>query len=326
MIKVSVIVPIYKVENFITRCAKSLMEQTLNEVEYIFVNDASPDDSMVRLHDILSKYPDRQSFIRIIEHENNKGLPAARNSGLSIASGEYIFHCDSDDYVETDMLEKLYNAGANNDADIVWCDWFLALKYNNYYREEPCYKDSFEAIKGMLTGSMIYNVWNKLVKRELYLKNKIVFPEGNAMGEDLTMISLFAYSSKLCYVPKAFYHYVKLNTNSYTNSYSEVNIKALVSNIGKISSRLYDVYGDKLNLEICFLKLNSKLFLLLSKNIQMYKIWNTMFIEANLYIWKNSKQSVRLRCLEWLAYKKQYWIVWLHYWIICKFYYMMRYK
>ena len=117
--KVSVIIPIYGVEKFIGRCAKTLMQQTLKEVEYIFVNDATPDCSMKVLQEVLARYPERQNSVVVAVHETNKGLPAARNTGLQMAQGEYIFHCDSDDFVEPDMLETLYTEAVMHRADIV---------------------------------------------------------------------------------------------------------------------------------------------------------------------------------------------------------------
>ena len=102
--KVSVIVPIYKVEKFIEHSVRSLMEQTLPEVEYIFVNDASTDKSFAILKKVISEYTNRVRQIVFLEHKVNKGLPAARNTGLSVATGKYVFHCDSDDFIE--FLEK----------------------------------------------------------------------------------------------------------------------------------------------------------------------------------------------------------------------------
>ena len=109
MMKVSVIIPIYNVELFIERCVVSLMEQTLEEVELIFVDDASPDGSVNILREVVGRYPSRKDCVKIITHSENKGLPAARNTGLAEATGEYIFYCDSDDFVELDLLESLYN-------------------------------------------------------------------------------------------------------------------------------------------------------------------------------------------------------------------------
>ena len=98
--KVSVIVPIYKVERFIVKCADSLFSQTMDDVEFIFVDDASPDSSMRLLEECIRRHPEREGQIRILTHPENKGLPAARNTGLAVATGEYVFHCDSDDFVE----------------------------------------------------------------------------------------------------------------------------------------------------------------------------------------------------------------------------------
>lgn len=105
---VSVIVPVYGVEQFVEQCARSLFNQSLAEVEFIYVDDASPDKSIEKVKKVLKEFPNRETQVKIIHHDVNKGLPAARNTGLSVATGEYVFHCDSDDYVESQMLERLY--------------------------------------------------------------------------------------------------------------------------------------------------------------------------------------------------------------------------
>ena len=173
-ISVSVIVPIYKVESFIVRCVESLFNQSLSEgVEFIFVNDATPDRSIELLQERLSFFPCRKEQVVLLDHTENKGLPAARNTGLSVAKGEYVFQCDSDDFLETEGLEKMYKAAKEQEADIVWCDWFLSFEKNERYMRQPAYETAMDALKGMLSGAMKYNVWNKLVKRQLYVDNHI---------------------------------------------------------------------------------------------------------------------------------------------------------
>ncbi len=103
MIKVSVIIPVYNVEKYIEHCARSLMEQTLMDIEYIFVDDCTPDHSMEILQRVLTDYPERLESIRIIHHTQNSGLATVRNTGLQSAQGEYIKHCDRADWVEPDM-------------------------------------------------------------------------------------------------------------------------------------------------------------------------------------------------------------------------------
>ena len=189
------------------------------------MDDCSPDKSIAIIQRVIKEYPDR--FIKIISHKTNKGLPAARNTGLKTATGEYIFHCDSDDWIESDMLEILYQTAKKKNADIVWCDWFLSFEKNERYMKQPQYTSSMEALKGMLSGAMKYNVWNKLIRRELYTANNISFPAGYGMGEDMTILKLFACAQTVTYLPKAFYHYVKLNTTAFSNTYSEKHLAEL---------------------------------------------------------------------------------------------------
>ena len=255
--KVSVIVPIYKVERFIARCVTSLMKQTLQDVEYIFVDDATPDQSLSILQEVLVAYPERKKYVKILHHKDNQGLPAARNTGLEVSEGEYIYHCDSDDYVEPDMLETLYNEALKNNADIVWCDWFLTFGQNERYMKQPNYNTPLEAVKAMLGGAMKFNVWNKLVKRELYQKNAITFPAGFSMGEDMTMILPFVFAKKNHYVPKAFYHYVKTNSGAYTQNHSERHLKDLQYNVARVEMTLRQRLGASLDKEIAFFKLET---------------------------------------------------------------------
>ena len=327
MPKVSVIIPIYGVERFIQRCVKSLMEQTLDDIEYIFVNDSTKDKSMDLLTTVLKKYPQRIKQIIIKNHSENHGLPAARNTGLAIASGEYIFHCDSDDFVESDMLEKLYKEAKRGDADIVWCDWYLTFAQNERYMKQPNYHTAEEALKGILCGSMKYNVWNKLIKRDLYINNNIVFPSGHGMGEDMTIIQLFTCANKVAYVDKAFYHYVKTNTQAFSQTYSERYLTDLKYNADRTISYIQDKYSYNLEKELAYFKLATKFpFLISNGKNGLYKLWKTWYPEANNYILSNKYISARSRIVQWCAWKNLYIFVWLHYVAISKFVYGILYK
>ncbi len=327
MAKVSVIVPIYGVERFIARCAESLFKQTLHDVEYIFVDDATPDKSISVLQDVIDCYPQRKEQIRIIHHEQNKGLPAARNSGLAIATGEYIFHCDSDDYMEPDMLAKLYRKAKEEDADIVWCDWYLSFAQNERYMKQPCYVTPDEALRGMLGGAMKYNVWNKLVRRSLYVDNKITFPAGYGMGEDMTMMMLFVFAHKVAYIPQAFYHYVKTNTEAFSQTYSARHLEDLKYNVNRIERFIHTHYNDSLNRELAFLKLEAKFpFLITNGSNAQYKTWKEWYPEADEYILQNKNVSLRSRLLQWSASKGLWSIVWLYYYVVIRFVYGVMYK
>ena len=321
MIKVSVIVPIYKVEKFIERCVRSLLEQTLQEVEYIFVNDATPDKSIDILRTVMAEYPNRTGQIKVLVHEKNKGLPAARNTGL-----EYIFHCDSDDYVEVDMLEQLYVEAVKKNADIIWCDWFLTFEKNERYMKQPDYSDSQEALKAMLSGGMKYNVWNKLVKRSLYLDHQICFPNGYGMGEDMTMMMLFVHAKNVAYLSKAFYHYVKLNTGAFSQTYSDKHLVELQNNVNRIVSFMQQNYGNTLDKELAFFKLDVKFPFLISNDTKKYALWKEWYTEANPYILQNKNISTRSRWLQWFAWKNQFWVVRLYHVLLMKVVYGLLYK
>ena len=327
-IKVSVIIPVYGVEKFIAHCADSLMTQTMHEgVEYIFVDDASKDASIERLKSALSKYPERARQVKILVHECNMGLPAARNTGLAQASGEYVLHCDSDDFLEPDMLESLYGKAKKENADIVWCDWFLTFGSTERYMKQPYYETSVEALKAMLGGAMKFNVWNKLVRRNLYVDNAIIFPAGYGMGEDMTMMMLFAYAQKTAYVPKAFYHYVKTNTSAFSQTYSARHLEELKYNVDRISSFIRNRYGNTMEKEIAFMKLEAKFpFLMSDGKGGKYKLWSLWYPEANRYIMQNTNTSMRRRLVQWCAGKKLFMFVWLHHVLLNKIVYGILYR
>ena len=285
--KVSVIIPFYNVAPFIERCVRSLMEQTLKDVEFIFVDDASPDESAGILRRVLAEY-DREA--RIVVHQQNQGLPAARNTGLSHAKGEFIFHCDSDDWLEPDMLEELYDAAVNADADFSYCDFYIDFGNSRRHMPTPDYPDAETMVKeGFLAGMMKYNVWNKLVRRELYdSPAPIRFPSGHSMGEDMTMIALGLRSKGIARVAKPLYHYMKTNGGAFTNTFSERHLADIEYNAGKTLDILQQWDTTDKELFIALFKLNIKLPFLFSGSYSQYRLWHRWYPEANAFIGKNT--------------------------------------
>lgn len=325
-VKVSVIVPVYNVEKFIERCTESLLAQTMKEAEFIFVDDASPDGSMAVVRKCEERHPERAGQVRILRHDVNKGLPAARNTGLEAAVGQYIFHCDSDDYADPGMLEALYGEAISKDADAVWCDWYLSFGRNERYMRQPSYDTPEDALKGMLAGAMKFNVWNKLAKRTLYTDNGIVFPAGYGMGEDMTVMMLFASAKKVAYLPEAFYHYVKVNTDSFTRTFSEKHQEELKYNVKRMEEYLSGKFGHDMDTYIAYLKLAVKYPFLMSASPSRYRLWKEWYPEADRYAWQNRQLSLRSRILQWCAWKRQFWVVWLHYVLLQKIVYGIIYR
>lgn len=326
-IAVSVIVPIYGVEKFIGQCVSSLMRQTLESIEFIFIDDATRDDSIKILNNILELYPERKRQVSVLHHSVNKGLPAARNTGTKLARGEYVFQCDADDFLDEQMLERLYKGAVEADADFVWSDFLMTFARKERYMKQPSYNTVEEALKGMLCGEMKYNVWNKLVRRSLYVRNSITFPDGYGMGEDMTMIKLCSLSRRVSYVPNALYHYVKTNAGAFSQTYSSRHIYELKHNVAELEGFLRNAYGSQVDTEIGIFKLEAKHpFLITDGRNGRYQLWTEMYPEANQYIMKNTHTSFRRRFLQWCAWKGHFGVVWIHYQLAVRFLYGVIYR
>ena len=323
--KVSVIVPVYGVEKFVEHCAVSLMEQTLDGVECIFVDDCTPDSSVDIIRDVISRYPDRDA--RIVSHSVNRGLPSARNTGLGLAMGKYVFHCDGDDWIEPDMLEKMYAVAENANADIVYCDFYLSYEKNERYMSNPCLESREELLRqGFLSGAMKYNVWNKLVRRSLYTDNGILFPDGHSMGEDMTMIRLTACAERVKYLPEALYHYVQTNSSAFSKTQSQKQLDDIQYNVDTTVSFLREKYGDNIEDDIRNFKLSIKFPFLISDNREQYRLWEEWYPEANGNVMSNKSLSFRSRFLQWMASKKLWTGVRLYHLMVYKIVYRLLYR
>lgn len=215
--KISIIVPIYNTSKFLDKCINSILKQTYKGLEIILVNDGSTDDSLKKIND-YKKIDNRI----IIINKKNGGLSSARNAGIKIATGNYILNVDSDDWLENNTCEILLKTAIKNDADIVIGNIFLEYKNK---------KEKWEDLK----NNKIYNnldylyaffsengkgsVSNKLIKRELYIDNKIYHPEGISLGEDTsTLLRLALKSKKIVKIGNYIYHY---RQNEFSMMYSK---------------------------------------------------------------------------------------------------------
>jgi len=200
--KISVIVPVYNTSKFLEQCLNSLINQTFQDMEIICVNDGSTDNSL----EILNKYPQ----IKVIT-QKNQGLSAARNTGIAAAQGEYIGFVDSDDWVDLDFYEKLYNAIISTDADIAAATILRGeVKYRVNYQEEKIYTKLKDKINACNIPNSCY-VWNKLYKSEL-IKNNLF--RNDIYFEDMVwMPYILAKSKSLVLTPNTVYHY-RRNSNS----------------------------------------------------------------------------------------------------------------
>lgn len=246
MPKISVIVPIYNVEAYITKCAYSLFNQTLDDVEYVFVNDCTKDNSIEVLKTVLQNYPNRLEYVKIVNHDTNRGLPAARATGISYASGDYIIHSDSDDWMEPTLLEEMYCAAIGNDADLVYCD-FNFVKQSGVVRYfAPKTADTKTETVNNWVNTKWTVIWNILAKRSIYQNNNIKFPIGIKYCEDFYVgIQLLCFSTKIVHVPQALHNYNMLNQSSILHLESR-------NQMNNDSAKVYDMILDILAKENLF--------------------------------------------------------------------------
>lgn len=320
---VSVIVPVYGVERFVGKCIESLLNQTYKDCEIIVVDDKTPDSSIKIVESLLDCYPERAKSVRILCHEVNKGLPTARNTGLQAARGEYVLHFDGDDFAEPRMLECMVDCALATGADMVYSDWYLTYDNIRRYMKQPKCNTPQSALEAILAGRMKYNVWNKLVRRSLYVKNNINFPDGHSMGEDMTMIKIVAAAHSVAYLPEAFYCYVKTNAAAMTENISEKAIRDVDHNVADIELFLkQSLLCDERLLSI--FKLSVKYPLLFTSDKANYKKWYDWFKDTNVF-WGNSIFGIRARCLQFMASRRLYRCLKLHY-LLHSFIYNLKYK
>ena len=220
MYKVSILVPIYGVEQYIERCARSLFEQTYVHLEYVFVNDCSPDRSIEILKEIMEDYPERKDAIRIVNHEKNRGLAAVRNTALKFATGEFVSHVDSDDWLENDAIENLVRVQQETGADIVSGNAIAHYSDRITSLTEPEYINKNEMIRQTIQLTLDHVIWRRLIRTSLYRDNNIAAVEGVNIGEDhYTLPRLVYYSKSFARCDKVVYHYNCLNSSSYMQSF-----------------------------------------------------------------------------------------------------------
>lgn len=232
MYKVSILVPIYGVERYIERCARSLFEQSYPDLEYIFVDDCSPDRSIEILERVMTDYPERKDTVRIVRHSRNRGLAAARNTALDNATGEFVCIVDSDDWLELDGIQMLVDHQLMTQADIVSGN----AKKHYEDRVEELTAEKYPSKEEMLvqllkdTWTMNSFVWGRIYRRSLYEDHQIRCKEGCDYAEDRYQVVRLAYFSNLSSVVDGIvYNYNKSNESSFTKL-QEVNINAFLNN------------------------------------------------------------------------------------------------
>lgn len=315
---VSIIIPVYKAEAYIERCAHALFRQTFLSIEYVFVDDFSQDAGMNIIQRIALDYPYRISAIRYIVHSKNRGVAAARNTGLFEAKGDYIIFFDSDDWMEPDTIEYMYTKAVRANADVVWTDFYKTYSDHETLSIQKIEPTSLACIKSLLCEKMHGGLWNKLVKRSLYDEYDIFFLPGLNIWEDLRVcVQLFSYAKTIAYAPSSFYHYVQCNKNSVCSGQLLARVKDTLGNAESIVFFLVkNGISAKVGKQINYLKLAAKRNLLTTVHLYSFMRWKLIYPEANTYIMSYGALPMHLRLLGWCA-ANEWWLL-VKCWIFIK--------
>lgn len=297
-IKVSILVPFYKVEKYVGRCVESLFTQTYKNIEYVFVNDCTPDGSMEVINGMIEKYG-VASQCKMIVHEHNQGISASRNDCLDNMAGDYFLFIDSDDYIDQDMVELLVEAAIKEDADISGCGYIE--EYADHSVEFPQkYTNNHDEMMRAITLLTIKGVMWKLLVRSTIVtehKDEVRFiPDRNMVDDYFFCCQIFYYAQRFAGVDRCMYHWIQYNPNNYTHT----TIFAVESQAAAIrkTEEFYREKGvyDVIKTELIQRKFISKLPLLFDKECIDVERWRNLFPESN-NVWKNMSFSLGNRIL-----------------------------
>lgn len=297
-IKVSVLVPFYNVENYVGRCVESLFTQTYHNIEYIFVNDCTPDKSMEVINDKIEKYG-LASKCKMIVHEQNQGISASRNDCLDNMTGDFFLFVDSDDYIDADMVELLVEAAIKENADISGCGYIEEFSDHSVEHPQKYTNDHDEMMRAITLLTIKGVMWKLLVRSAIVTEHRDevrFIPDRNMVDDYLFCCQIFYYAQRFASVDRCMYHWIQYNPNNYTHT----TIFAVESQAAAIRKTeqfyrekgVYEVVKD----ELLKRKFISKQPLLFDMNCIDVKRWRTLFPESNS-VWKEMVFSKRNKWL-----------------------------
>ena len=307
-IKVSILVPFYNVEEYVGRCVESLFTQSYPNIEYVFVNDCTPDKSMDVINRCIEKYGVAERCKMII-HEQNLGISASRNDCLDNMTGDCFLFVDGDDYIDKDMVALLVDAAIRENADISGCGYIEEYPDHSVEYPQKYTNDHDEMLRSITMLTIKGVLWKLLIRKEVVIVNDLRFPYDNSINEDYYFCCrLFYYAKSFASVNRCLYHYVQYNPNNLTRI-SLQNIESQAAAIKVIENfyrekGVYMIVEQELNIR----KFVSKLPLLLDKICFDVKKWRSLFPESN-YIIKQMNFPIGNKLICLLASSPFYWLI-----------------
>lgn len=307
----SIIVPVYNTEQYLHQCLDSIINSTLINIEIICVNDASTDNSL----EILQKYAQNDTRVKVINLKTNKRQGGARNEGIKAAEADWIAFVDSDDFVSTSMFQKLYQKSIETCADIVFCDNYLYynendIKVNHAISEEVLSMPKKQRDKILLLNA--FSIWAAIYKKNLFIDNKLYFPEHLLYEDNALTYVIHLLAKKISKVNEALYYY-RCSNSSATRSFNNYNLfdrlttsDILKHNIERLG--FYETYKEEIDFVYTKLYYINTLYACLTRfsplpydKIKTLKrnFYNTLpCFRENKYWHSISKKR---RCLIWIA-------------------------
>lgn len=239
---VSLVLPVYGVENYIEQCAKSMFEQTYSNIEYIFVDDKTLDTSIDKLERVMKDYPERSKQVNIVRKPKNEGLPQARRTGMEFVHGQYIMHLDSDDWADKDMVSDMVQEAELHHADIVYTDYYINKGAN--FQEQNLFsnitvKSGIELMKAIFEGCANGCIWGKMYRNELF--KGIEYSKGFVFEDMVMNIQLIPFASKVVHISKPYYHY-----RTFLKPTSSDKLNSALQNISYIANYIQEKKLDSL--------------------------------------------------------------------------------
>lgn len=301
-LKVSILMPIYKVEQYLEKTLNSIFTQTYQNIDYVFVNDCSPDNSLQVLKDTIEKHGVEESRYTIINHEQNEGIAVSRADCIANAKGDYVLFVDSDDWIDPDMVQILLDATDNGGIDIIGSD--IAgdhldgkVSYHHEKYGETCRDNLIKCLNYDINTVL----WKLLIRRSLF-DNFTITPHVDIVEDYIISVKLYYYAKSFRAVPKAMYHYVQYNQTRVSLQRLR-SINNHIKGVQEVEAfcREKGIYDDVVEEKLLLRKFNIKSNFL-TKQLRDIKAYKTVFPEANR-VWRKIPYSRKEKIKFWLAEK-----------------------
>lgn len=285
MVVLSVIIPFYNVSPCFGRCIHSLMSQTIQTgIEYIFVNDGSTDDSKRVLTEIISQFPNRLTQVRYIELPHNMGVSTARTVGMHEAKGEYIIHCDSDDWVSSDAYQYLVDKISDTRADIILTDFYLEEEANTLRVSYPEW-----SISQRLSTGLWWMLWSHAVKRSLLIQHDLHIESRFNFWEDMDfLMRVYHFANDIAYLHKPIYHYDRRNPSALTRQHNDLSMLEPCLSVINHLTAFYQQQNVESPLRLMELKRSTRDLFLRSDPVD-WNSWLKLFPDSWHYLWHDSR-------------------------------------